>query len=187
MSKIKIAYCPTMEKYANVIGSKVADIDLINANSAAQVLAMLKENLVDIVLIGRTAKSWEINNHIDFLRLKNGYTLIYKQKMGIYYADLKQVEINTYINREKIKDIAHLFKKINFFTNFDDCLKNGLDIPILIDWKDFRDEFELLIPMDENGKVAYFRAPVLYYNRNVNNQLIKNLKNAIDNDEYISK
>ena len=181
MSKIKIAYCPTMKKYANTINSKITDIDFIGANSAAQVLAMLRESIVNIVLIGRTAKSFEINDNIDFLRLKNGYTLIYKEKTGIYYSDLKQVDLNTYISREKIKDIVHLFKKINFFTNFDNCLKNGLDTPILIDWQDFKDQFELLIPMDENGKVAYFRAPVLYYNRNVNNQLIRNLQNVIGN------
>jgi hypothetical protein len=45
----------------------------------------------------------------------------------------------------------------------DDAIKNGMDEMVLIDWSEYKDEHELIIPLDERGeKVEKFRIPIIY-------------------------
>ena len=163
MEKYSMAYCPTMEPFAKIIENKFENIETIPANSAAEVLYMLRSNQVDSVLIGRTAKKREIDSQTKFFRLKGGITLAFKGKYAIPVEQLKEAEAITYLEQEKVADVKKYFGKIHFLPTLEECLKYNLDIPTIVDWEDFDDSFELLIPMNETGKVPEFRAPVIYY------------------------
>ena len=71
-----------------------------------------------------------------------------------------------------------MFGKIEYKDNLNDCLDDNLNTPVIIDWNDFKDEFELLIPIYEYGKVPQFRAPVIYY-KNMDENTIHKLKAII--------
>jgi len=179
MEKIRIAFCPTMKSFAESIHHEIDTVQLVPAGSAAVVLEMLKGGMVESVLIGRTAKSYELGNDIEFKRLKEGITLVYKDKTSISKDQLKEIPVKTYLDKDSLGGVAGFFTKIAYIKSKDDCLKGGLSIPALINWRDFRDSFELLIPVDENGKVPEFRAPVIYYNKNVDKSLIDKIYNLV--------
>ncbi len=173
---IKIAYCPTMKPFANKI--KTNQIQMIPMQSAAQVLSMLKNDEVDGVLIGRYAKNRELDSSTKRQIFKTGVTLIHSMKQGIDVKQLKRIPIKTYLPKNKIKQILPLLGKIEFYDSFESCLADGWDTPVLIDWKDYRDEFELLIPMNSSGKIPVFRAPVLYF-KNIGKEIIDQIKASI--------
>ena len=178
---MKLVYCPTMTPFANDILKNVSDeVEFIKVPSAAQALSMLKYNEVDSVLIGRCAKQREISNDTKELRLKDGYTLVFKDKEMIYEDELKTLSVLTYLDENKLYEFKDSFKEIKYLSSLKECLKFQLDIPILIDWKDFREDFQLLIPINNNGKVMKFRAPVLYY-KEMNEELIK-IKNIFKDE-----
>ncbi len=163
-NSIKIAYCPTMEVFMNAL-SDMEGLEIIPVSSAGQALFLLKSGTVDAVIIGRRAKRQELGDDTRFLRIKGGYTLVYRQKTGIPVESLKDIEVLTYIDDEKISHISGFFGAVKHLNSLDECLKYGLEIPVVIDWDDYRDDFELLIPVNERGeKVPEFRAPVLYHN-----------------------
>jgi hypothetical protein len=179
---IRLSYCPTMEPYAEKIAKNFDDIDLMPASSAAEVLYMLRSGNIDGALIGRVAYDRELDEKTKGYRLKGGNTLIYRQKAGIGFDQLKEVEVYTYLPEEEIKDVENAFKNVIYFQTLDECLKDGLATPVLINWEDYRDEFELLIPMDMRGKVSYFRAPVLYYKdeKLINTELLDKMKEVLN-------
>ena len=160
---IKIAYCRTMQPFAEKITKNENHIDMILMGSAAQVLSALQNNSVDGVLIGRYAKNREITETTKRVIFHEGITLVFHQKQGIDVEQLKWMKIKTYLLKNKISDVLNLFGEVEFRNSIEDCLKDGLQIPLLIDWKDFRDDFELLIPLNHSGKVPIFRSPVLYF------------------------
>ena len=59
--------------------------------------------------------------------------------------------------------LKNQFSKISYVSSLNECLIDNLETPALIDWRDYRDEFGLLIPMTATGKDPRFRAPILYY------------------------
>ncbi len=186
--RITMAYCPTMTPYADAIESQKEqenvfgneyDIELIPASSAGEVLYMLKTNRVDSVLIGRSAKKSELDDKVSSFRMLDGVTLVYKVKAGVPVEQLKEIEVLTYLKPEKIARVKNFFKKVTFLDTIDECLNSNLEIPVIIDWHDFRDDFELLIPMNDYGKVPEFRAPVLYYKVNMSDDFLLNLKKII--------
>jgi len=158
----KIAFCPTMAPYAQQL-TDLPNIQMLALQSAGQSLAALKRGQADAVLIGRYAKSRELDADAQEEILKGGYTLVYKMKTGIGEDQLKQIAINTYLPAEKIKTFLPLFGEIRYFESLDACLQDHLETPVLIDWRDMRDAFELLIPMNAAGKTPLGRAPVLYH------------------------
>lgn len=159
----KIAYCPTMDVYAKRLFG-IDGMEVIQVPSAGQALYLLKSDAVDAVLIGRYAQQRELNGNTKFLKLKDGYTLVYRNKIAIPVEQLKEIEVITYLNKKLLSDIAPLFGHIKYLVNINECLKYNLEVPIIIDWNDYRDDFELLIPMNNDGsKVIMFRAPVLYH------------------------
>ncbi len=179
---VKMSYCPTMEPYAEKIAQNFENIDVFPSSSAAEVLYLLYNGNIDAALIGRVAHNREIDEKTKFYRLRNGNTLIYRQKAGIGFDQLKDVEVYTYLPEEEIKDIKDAFKNVIHFQTLDECLKDGLATPVLINWEDYRDEFELLIPMDMRGKVSYFRAPVLYYKNDelLNKEMLEKMKKILN-------
>ncbi|MCD6121491.1 MAG: hypothetical protein J7K04_06610 [Spirochaetales bacterium] len=182
MKKIRMAYCPTMEPFAERIADEIDLIEAVPAGSAAMVLKMLQGGMVESVLIGRTAKSYELDGDVKHKRLREGVTLVYKDKTSIYQDQLKEIPVKTYLDKNSLGEVAGFFTKIAYLDSKDDCLNGNLTIPALINWRDFRDSFELLIPVDENGKVKEFRAPVIYYNKNVEKGLIENIYKIVGKD-----
>lgn len=173
----KIAFCPTMKPFAEKI-SQLDDIQTIALGSAGQSLAALKTGQVDGVLIGRYAKGREIDSQTKRDILQSGYTLVYQSKTGIGEDELKNLVVNTYLPETEIQDFAALIGEIRHFDSLEACLADKLTTPILINWEDYRDEFELLIPMNNYGKIPLFRAPVLY-TKGVNAEIIEKIAQLI--------
>ncbi len=176
-----IAYCPTMEVYIVKLREQLPEVTFVAMPSAGMVLLELKEHRIDGVIIGRPAYSYELNRDTKFVRFRNGHTLVYQTKMAIDERKLKDLKIITYLEREEIKDYLPLFKSIDFYSSLHACLSFNLEIPILIDFKDFSDDFELLIPVNANGKHPLFRAPVLYYNQ-IDAELVNRMSALFDFD-----
>ena len=172
-----IAFCPTMNPFAEKL-VQIEGIKMIPLQSAGQSLATLKAGEVQGVLIGRYAKGREIDSETQQDILQGGCTLVYRAKTGIGETELKNVAVNTYLADEDIQAFKPLLGEIHRFDSLDACLKDQLATPILIDWQDYRDEFELLIPMNNYGKVSLFRAPVLY-TKNIDSSLLEAIKQSI--------
>ncbi len=170
----KIVYCPTMHSYAEELSERMNFLEFIPVSSAADALYFLNGRHVEAVLIGRVAKQMEIDGEILPYRLKNGNTLVYEKKIVVPYDYLKRLEVKTYLSKNTLQ-IKDAFKRVAFFHSLEECLdKEGLKVPILINWRDYRDDFELLIPVNDLGKVPYFKAPVLYY-----------VKESLEDDELL--
>ncbi len=178
MNKTTIAYCPTMEPFAETLVKVVKNVETIDAGSAAQALQMLRGNYVDSVLIGRVAKKIELSNDSKELRLRNGVTLIYKMKTGINSNGLSNIPVRTYLSESELGELKNQFSQILFEPTLEDCFVDSMETPALIDWRDYRDEFELLIPMTETGKDPRFRAPVLYY-KDLSDEILSEISTAI--------
>ncbi len=178
----KLAFCPTMEPYVEDFNREIDKVTFIKMASAGQVMQRLNMNSIDMALIGREAYKRELAGNIKKLRLKDGYTLVYHQKVGIPREQLNEIPVKTYLSKSIVKRILPVLDNVKFYNSLEECEFEQDDIPMLIDWKDFNDEYELLIPMDANGaKVPVFRAPVLFYNKdNVNEELLKKFQNAME-------
>ena len=181
MNKITICYCPTMAPFAEKIISKIPEAEPVPVMSAAQALNMLRANQVDSVLIGRAAQRFELETDTKEKRLQDGLTLVYRQKGGIPTNSLAQIPAFTYLPDEKLGELKNLFGRVTKFNTLDECLTDGLATPVIIDWHDYRDEFELLIPMLENGKDPRFRAPVLYY-KILPDEFLENISSVTKNE-----
>ena len=174
----KIAYCPTMKPFAEKLEKEIDEISMIEMSSAAQVLGALRGGSVDGVLIGRYAKTRELEDGTLREIFQEGCTLVYRSKGGISEAELKELTVNTYLERDKLGDFLPLFGEIVFYESLDECLAGGFNTPVIIDWKDFRDDFEMLIPMNKFGKLPIFRAPVLYY-RGIDSSVIERMREVL--------
>lgn len=178
----RISYCPTMVTYIGKIEDEIDGLNFFAASSAAEALYLLRSRRMEAAIIGRMAKRVEITDSTKSYRLKDGNTLIYRQKSGISYEQLKQVEIYTYLSKASLSDVKDVFKNVTFFDSLNECLEDDLKTPVLIDWKDYRDDFELLIPMNEMGKVPYFRAPIIYYSDEdlITKELLEKMKAIVN-------
>ena len=180
MNKIKLSYCPTMAPYVEKLINGNLDLEIINGISAARTLSMLRNKEVDIIIIGRKAYKRELNVDIKEERLKNGYTLAYSQKTLIPSENLKELTIKTYISKIIVEKDFPFFNKVEYFNSKKECMKDSLSIPVLVDWNDFEEEYELLIPIDRNrNKLDVFRAPVVYYNKSVDESIIEIIKKLV--------
>ncbi len=156
---MKIGTCPTMLKYAEEI-SKKNNLEIVQNRSAAEVLYNLSTGILDIGIIGRKAERIEFTGYEK--RLKNvGYTLIYIQKAAIDYRQLGEITIHTYLAKDIVENNFSELKRIVYHNSLEESLNSG-EIN-LIDWNDWQDDFNLLIPVDEFGnKIEKFRTPILY-------------------------
>jgi hypothetical protein len=164
---LTLGYCPTMKEYAENIVLNNPNIKILEVPSSELVFIGLKERNLDIGLTGRLAKSTELNNPEE-IYLETGYTLITRIKSFIDKKDLKQIIIHTALKQ----DIAEKLLPENtiiYYNNYNEAL-TGINEAVLINWKDFKDNYELLVVMDGNIKVKDFRIPVLY---SINNNLSK--------------
>ena len=165
-NELKIGFCPTMSEIARKIGQKNGNVTLIPLGSAAEALYYVKSGALDGVIIGRIAKRTEISDSVRRLALQNqGVTLVARQKGFIDYRDLPHIPIVTYLSEETVRPLIHDTRNTQFVIDFNEAeaflTRNNA---ALIDWSDYSDSLELLIPVDESGnKIIDFRLPSLYY------------------------
>lgn len=175
---VKLGYCPTMTPYAETFDKNIENIELVRMPGAAIVMNALKSGAIDAALIGREAYERELNGSIKKKRLKSGYTLVYKDKVGIAIEQLKEISIKTYLPKEIVRDILPTLDNVVFYPSFEACEEEKADIPMLIDWKDFHDRHEMFIPKEPNGtKTPVFRAPVIFYKETIEDFIDLNFKN----------
>ena len=168
MEKMKIGYCPTMEEFVKKI-KNVQDFEIINLGSAARVLYSLKIGEIDIGIVGRKAKKEEF---VGYERVDgNGYTLITHTKGEIPENELSGLRIDTCIPREIVEKEFSELKNIVYHKTLKEALEKG-NVQ-LIDWNDWDDKFELLIPVDKfYNKVKKFRLPRFYSKKNILEKII---------------
>jgi hypothetical protein len=181
MNRLQLAFCPTMTPYAEVFNREIDEITLVQVPSAAQVMSMLRNGSIDIALIGRDASNRELIPEIAKKRLQGGVTLVYFQKSGIPKEQLLEIPIKTYISKERAEKVLPSLENVKFYSSLTECEQNDVGMPMLIDWEDYKDEYELLIPMENNGaKVPEFRAPVIFYNfAKVSDDVVKKFESAM--------
>ena len=179
MKKIIIGYCPTMEPYALKIKNKLPDVEIYNLGSAANALAYQKNKETDVTLIGRKAKEHEISDETKELILKPGFTLVSNYRGMIEENNLKQITVHTAIKKEVAENFYPNFPNWKFYDDNKAALLGGLSEAVLIDWTEWKDDFELLIPMNDTGKSPQFRTPIIYFNE-LDDNTIATIKNAVN-------
>lgn len=162
-----IGYCKTFERYAQALAQE-NDLDIVRLSSSGEVLSQVNSGNIDYGVIGRRAYSFEIGNHIVEKPIKElGWTLVGKEKDFVVKEELKNFEIHTYLDEQEVMNFFSLDLNITYHDDIDSAFNSeGI---ALIAWKDFRDEFELIVPhvKDSDAKVEKFRTPMLYMNEDV--------------------
>jgi hypothetical protein len=156
---LTLGYCPTMKEYAENIALNNPNIKILEIPSSELIFIGLEEGNLDIGLTGRLAKSTELNNP-ERIYLETGYTLITSTKRFIDKTDLKQIRVHTALKQGIAEELLPE-NTIIYYNNYNEALA-GINEAVLINWEDFKDNYELLVVMDGNIKVKDFRIPVLY-------------------------
>ena len=167
-NKVKLGYCPTMTPFVETFKSRVEELELVPMQGAAIVMNKLLSGDIDAALIGREAYSRELNPSIKKKRLQSGYTLVYKDKVGMPKEKLNEISIKTYLSRDIAMNLLPTLEHVSFYPSISECENMDKDMPMLIDWKYFKDEHEMLIPKEKNGmKTPIYRAPVIFYREEI--------------------
>lgn len=176
LEEITIGYCPTMEKHVAKLSNADESINSKVFSSASNALNALKLGSIDAVIIGRTAYHDEIGPTTQEIRLRDGYTLVGNERAFIGKEELNNIQIHTYISKEKAQEQLPANANIIVHESKNEAIEEGLKQALLIPWKDYKEEYELIIPAYPGGrKVEEFRAPVVYYN-NLDERHIKNIE-----------
>ena len=158
---VKMGYCPTMSLFAEEIASNNGNVVLIEGANAAEVLKDLSKGKINLALIGRMAKNFEAKG-AEHLFLGEGYTLVGNKKRLVTMQELAESRVHTYVDEKLVRKLVPN-SQIIFYNNIEDAIEAGISEVVLIDWKEFSDEHELVIPVYSDGrKVEHFRMPVLY-------------------------
>ncbi len=161
---IRLGYCPTMSDLAKEIASKNIHVSLQSFGYTSEALQALNKGDVDMVLVGRLADRNEVNDPFE-KRLKQGLTLVGREKRLISISQLQNSRIHTAVD----EDLANVYisnkENIIFHESTGSAIKEGIDEIVLIDWNDYTDGLGLVIPVDDAGnKIEKFRIPVAYSN-----------------------
>lgn len=159
---IKLGYCPTMSGIAEEISAKNPHVSLVPYDFTAQALYSLNSKKVDVILVGRLAKKNEIGKAFE-KKLRDGLTLVGREKKLIKMEDLQKSKIHTYVSKEQAQKYIPNINNIIFHDSFESAIKNIFNDIVLIQWSDFTEDLELVIPFEDNmNKIEKFRIPVLY-------------------------
>ena len=166
---MKIGYCPTMEEDVKKI-KNIQDFEIINLGSAGRALYSLSNDEIDVAVIGRKAKKREF---VGYEKVSGeGYTLITDSKTMISKDDLANIKVDTNATKDIVEKEFPELKNVIYHKTLQDALDTGTIQ--LINWNDWNDEFELLIPVDEfNNKMKKFRVPHFYSKNDILNKFIK--------------
>ncbi len=153
---MRIGYCPTMKPFVEKLESR--GFILVNLGSAGAVFQALNLGEIDVGVVGRRAKSREFSGFMR--RLSEGYTLVNDRKQMILNEDLGRIRINTALSKEIVESKFPYLKNVVYRGKIPEKLDGGV---WLISWDDWRDDFELLIPVDgEYRKNSDFRVPHVF-------------------------
>mgnify|MGYP005838494903 CR=1 FL=1 len=159
---IRLGYCPTMSAIAEEIAIKNSHVSLVSYDFTVQALQSLNNKEVDVVLVGRLAEENEVGEIFE-KRLRDGLTLVGKEKKLISMDNLQRSKIHTYVSKEQAQEYIPNIDNVIFHGSSESAISSGLDDLVLIRWSDFSEDLELVIPIDENmNKIEKFRIPVLY-------------------------
>ena len=158
--KIILGYCPSMESTAQAISKENPNVEIIRKDSTINVLESLRSNEIDVALVGRIAKASELSDNKQRM-LSSGYTLVSNTKRFIQKTELKSLTIHTSLNHDLAENILPE-SNIIYYDTIGEAIMQGMNQVILIDWKDYRDNMELVVVMDEELKDLTFRVPILY-------------------------
>jgi hypothetical protein len=158
--KIRLGYCPTMEPRAREYAQNHPNIVLIKQSSTAEALNNLKHEKIDQALVGRLATNNEKGSAHETI-LRQGYTLVSNQRKIVQKQQLNLFTVHTAVDKIIVEEMLPL-SKIIYYNTTEDAIKHGLKEHVLIDWQDFKDNYQLVVVMDNYNKVEQFRIPVLY-------------------------
>ena len=158
-TSLTLGYCKTFQRYALALAQE-NNLEVVNFGSSFEVLSKLMQGKIDYAVIGRRAYSFEIDDSILETPLKEyGWTLVSSEKNFFQYPEIVNYEIHTYLNEEEVREFFDYKPKLFFHENIESSIENEIS---LIHWDDFKDEFELVIPVSGDNKVEKFRNPMLY-------------------------
>lgn len=160
VESVSLGYCPTMKQIAEKIANDDENIVLVEQGSSAQALQDLNNQKIDVVLIGRKAEQNEIQS-VNERMLGQGHTLVTSSKKFIQESELANIKVYTAVEENIAKKMLPN-TEIIFFSTAQEAINKGLHEAVLIDWKDYKDEFELLVILKGIEKSEKFRIPVLY-------------------------
>ncbi|MFW5865619.1 MAG: hypothetical protein ACOCU6_00835 [Nanoarchaeota archaeon] len=159
---VTLGHCPTMADLAKEIASKNEHVSLVRYGSTAKALDELDNGSVDVVLVGRLAHQSEVNDGFE-KRLEEGLTLVGTEKKLMRMSDIKRSKVHTAVSEDLTGEYLPNANNIVFHDSTDSAIQKGLNDIVLIDWNDYTDDMELVIPVDMAGnKIERFRIPVLY-------------------------
>lgn len=159
--KIKLGYCPTMQKDAIEVAEE-ENYELIDFRAASAVLSALNNEQIDKGMIGRKAKQHEINSGINEKVIESGYTLVTNKKSYINYFQLTDIEIYTYLSKSVAEDLIPENSQIVYLDKGEVFEKIYQGKFALISWDDWKERFELAVVVNGNEKVKDFRGVFLY-------------------------
>ena len=159
---VRIGFCPTMQDDAFAIATSIEeDTQLFMYSSAAEVLQLLHQDVIDIAIVGRKAYRAESTGLYE-LQTKPGYTLIGVQRQDISYESLLTLEIHTATDSEVVRNLFPPSTEIIFHESYTDALQEGMASGVvLIPWAKYDDE-PLVVPYQDGKKIYDFRTPFIY-------------------------
>ncbi|MGM5482673.1 MAG: hypothetical protein ACQESF_04385 [Nanobdellota archaeon] len=158
--KVVIGFCPTMSDLAKNIQKKNNKVSLRNFASTSSAISALNSGSVDVILVGRLAKSYELDAYEK--RLRKGFTLVGHEKKFISRSELEDSIVHTAAKKEKVKEYLPIKTKVVYYDSVEEAINYGLEELVLINWNDYTDELDLVIPVVGSDKIEKFRIPVMY-------------------------
>jgi hydroxymethylpyrimidine pyrophosphatase-like HAD family hydrolase len=169
----RLGYCPTMEPYANVL--KSAKVSLIALDSSAQVLEKLKDNQIDVALIGRKAYPDEIEPETEEALKIDGYVLVGSSSRLISPEELGEIKVHTYLSPETVRGVLPENKNISYYQDSENIILRGGE-SVMVAWNNYRGE-PIITPMkNSTEKDPRFRSPFFYYKNKSIGAILNNIE-----------
>ncbi|MGM5488424.1 MAG: hypothetical protein ACQESG_05735 [Nanobdellota archaeon] len=157
VENIVLGYCPTMSAIASDIAEENSHVSLKPFASTSAAIAGLNSG-VDVILVGRLAKSYELDACEK--RLRGGLTLVGNEKRFIRMNELTGT-VHTAASEEEVREYLPEKTDVVYHDSVDAAIDESE--MVLLNWKDYTDDMALVIPVDNNlNKIERFRIPVLY-------------------------
>ena len=155
------------------------DFIYLNLGSAGAVFRALEAGEVDVGIVGRMAKNVEFSGY--WKRVGTGYTLVNDRKQMILNDELPLLKINTSLSESLVEKKFSYLKNVIYHDKMSEVLDSG-DV-WLISWEDWRDNFELLIPVDKDyNKNPDFRVPHIFSKTKENLEKVEEVFNGKESD-----
>lgn len=170
-SIIKITACPTYY-YELLDQLDPKKYELFFSESTSRSIIFLKNNIVDVIISGRTLKPGEIN--AQSLVLGKGYSFLSNSEKTIFIEELKNYDIYTDFEVDKIKN---LFPVMNI-SQVEDVYQYMDEGIIITSWENTDyNRAEIIHLLENNGRrVKLSRQATAYYkDESINLEYLKTL------------